>query len=116
VNWGGVFWGEPRTLAALNTLVITSLVQVLGTWPVWLRLRGLLRALPVVAFIWGIGGAPLVLHPRNPIAASSSLGIQLSFLGVFGLCALAGTVVVLFLRSREAVVKARSDARMTAAD
>jgi hypothetical protein len=96
--------------------VIAALVQVLGTWPLWLRVRGLLRCLPVIVFAWAIGGAPLVLHPRNPIAASSSLGIQLSFLGVFGLCVLGGAVMALYLRSRETALAAPAQKRTAAAD
>ena len=58
-------------------------LTIWGSWPVWTRLKGLLRVVLVVIFTWSNLTTPLVLHPQNPIRTSTSVAIQYSFLGIF---------------------------------
>ncbi len=94
INWGGVFLAEPRNTSALMVLCVALIVQIWGSWPVWVRLKGLLRVLLVVVFTWSNLTTPLVLHPQDPIRTSTSVAIQYSFLGIFALFSLAGALMV----------------------
>jgi hypothetical protein len=89
VNWGNVFWQEPRMRVALNMLAMIIIIEIASSWLPWSRLRGLLHAGLVVILAWSTLAAPLVLHPQNPISNSSSTTIQLTFLTLFALCAIA---------------------------
>lgn len=83
VNWGNVFWREPRMAAAFNSLAVATIIFILNLWLPSLRVRGFLQAaIPVILF-WFIYRAPLVLHPDNPIRSSEATGIQLTFAGFF---------------------------------
>jgi hypothetical protein len=87
VNWGGVFWQEPRMAAAFKSLAVATIIMVLNMWIPQVRLRGLLQAVIPTAVAWITYTAPLVLHPGNPIFSSEATGIQLAFIGLFLLCA-----------------------------
>ncbi len=95
VNWGGVFWAEPRMQTALNGLVLALVALVASGWLPWRRAGGALLAVPPVFLAWSTSSATLVLHPRSPILSSSSPGIQLAFLGSFALCLAAAAWLVL---------------------
>lgn len=104
VNWGGVFLGEPRNLAALNVLVLGSLVQAANHGLPWLRIRGILSAMLAAFLIWSTATAPLVLHPESAVRSSSSFAIQSTFFGLFILVVLAASWVVWYVqRNRELV-------------
>ncbi|MFQ5708938.1 MAG: hypothetical protein ACE5HO_15885 [bacterium] len=104
INWGAVFWHEPRMVAALKFLVVALLIFSANLWIPWHRLQGLLHALLATYLMWSILGTPLVLHPQSPIRASESLTIQLTFLGMFVLCCLAAAIVIWFFRRKEVVI------------
>jgi hypothetical protein len=87
VNWGGVFWQEPRMAAAFKSLAVATIIVVANMWSPQVRVRGLLQAVIPAAVAWITYTAPLVLHPRNPIFSSEATGIQLAFIGLFLLCA-----------------------------
>jgi len=101
VNWGAVFWQEPRTLAMLRVLAVGVIVQVANSWPVWPRFKGLLSALVAILLVWSILNTSLVLHPQNPAQTSPSLAIRLSFLGLFLLSCLAASWLVLYFHHSE---------------
>jgi len=92
-NWGAVFMQEPRMAAAVNALALAVIVMIISSWSPWPRLRGALQILLLVVVLWMNYSAPRVLHPTNPIWTSDSLGIQLTFVGLFAL--FAGTAVYL---------------------
>ena len=85
VNWGGIFWQEPRTLAMLRVVAVALIVQVLTDWPLSLRLKGGLRLGLALFLTWSVWRTALVLHPQNPIQTSSSLTIQATFFSLFAL-------------------------------
>ncbi len=99
VNWGNVFWQEPRMRVALNMLAVVLILEIVISWVSWIRLQGLLSFGLVVTVAWSTFDAPLVLHPRNPITTSSSSGIQFTFLGLSVVVGLAATRLVWHLRS-----------------
>lgn len=100
VNWGAVFWQEPRTSSALQLLAIGLIVQLLNGWRLPYRLKGLLYLVPAAYLIWSTLVTPLVLHPENAARSSPSSTIQLVFFGLFGLFMLAGAWLVVALRRR----------------
>ena len=101
VNWGNIFWQEPRMMAAFNGLAVATIILAANIWIPWLRLRGALQALLPVIIFWLTYSAPLLLHPRNPITTSDSLGIKLAFGGMFLL--MAGVAVWLVWAIRKKV-------------
>lgn len=94
VNWGNVFWQEPRMMAAFNSLAVATIIMAVNIWIPWVRIRGALQALLPVIVFWLTYSAPLLLHPRNPISTSDSLGIKLAFGGMFMLTAAIAAWVV----------------------
>ena len=101
INWGAVFWEEPRNRAMTNVMAITLIVQVLSNWIPWIRGRGLLHVIPAALLTWSVLSTPLVLHPRSPILTSSSTAIQITFVGLFGLgCLGAGWITWHLQRSQ----------------
>ncbi len=101
INWGNVFWQEPRFNSALQILAVGLVVQVVNGLPVPYRLRGLLQALPAAVLLWLTSATPLILHPGNAARSSPSWAIRLTFFGLFALCCLAGAWIVLGLRGRQ---------------
>ena len=83
VNWGGIFWQEPRMAAAFKSLAIATIIMVLNMWIPQVRVRGLLQAIIPVVVAWITYTAPKVLHPSNPIFSSEATGIQFAFIGMF---------------------------------
>lgn len=100
VNWGAIFWQEPRTNSALQLLAIGLIVQLLNSWSLPYRLKGLLYLIPAGYLVWSTLFTPLVLHPQNAARSSPSTAIQLVFFGLFGLFVLAGAWLVVALRRR----------------
>lgn len=101
VNWGQIFWQEPRMRAALNLLALMLIVQITTAWLPWVRLRGFMRFGLLVVLAWSTLNATLVLHPSNPVSSSSSAAIKLTFLGLFILSTLAGSWLAWYLRQSE---------------
>jgi hypothetical protein len=100
INWGGVFWQEPRTNAVLTIVAAGLIVQGLSTWPVNHRSKGSLNFLLAVALLWLILTTPLVLHPGNAARTSNSFAIRFTFFGLYGLCMLAAAWFVQFIQRR----------------
>lgn len=94
VNWGNVFWQEPRMRVALNMFAMALIVEIVISWLPWVRLRGLLSIGLIAILLWATLRAPLVLHPSNPIQTSSSSAIQLTFAGLFLICGLGAAWLV----------------------
>jgi hypothetical protein len=101
INWGNVFWQEPRFNSALQILAVGLIVQVINSFPIPYRLRGLLQTLPAAVLLWLTSATPLVLHPGNAARTSPSWAIRLTFFGLFALCCLAGAWIVISLRRRQ---------------
>jgi hypothetical protein len=97
VNWGGVFWQEPRTAASLRALAVAVIALSVAGWLGGRRWAGLLYLLPVALLGWSIQAAPLVLHPQNAVWSSPSAGIRLTFLALFALFSLAALGLVYYL-------------------
>jgi hypothetical protein len=95
VNWGGIFWQEPRNMAVFSVTAVAIIVIVLNSWLPWQRLHGLLAAGLAAYAILTLPSAPMVMHPENPARASSSMGIQYGFYGVFVLALLISVWFVL---------------------
>jgi hypothetical protein len=94
INWNGIFWDEPRSVAQFQTLAAFIIVQIVSQWLPWQRVRGFLVGVAVVVILTVIRLSPLVLHPENPIGTSNSSGIQLTFVILFVLSTLMAASVV----------------------
>lgn len=100
VNWGNVFWQEPRMRSASSILAAALIVQVLIGWLSWQRLRGLLSLSLMILLGWSTLAAPLVLHPRNAVGSSTSTAIRLTFLVLSLLFGSAAAWITWQLKSR----------------
>lgn len=100
INWGNVFWQEPRFNSALQILAVGLIVQIVNSLSLSYRLRGLLQALPAVLLVWLTTITPLVLHPGNAARTSPSAAIRFTFFGLFVLCCLAGIWIVMAIMRR----------------
>jgi hypothetical protein len=89
INWGAVFWDEPRTRMAGNIIALTLIVLLLNAWRTPVRLRGLLALVPAIFTLYWVATTRLVLHPQSPILTSDSRAIQFTFFGLFALFSLA---------------------------
>ncbi len=100
INWGGIFLAEPRYTVTLQVLAIGIIFQVINSWDIPQRFKGLLWMLPAAFYVWSVMQVPLVLHPENPARTSTSLAIRFTFLGLFVLFLLAGAWIVFYLQRR----------------
>ena len=101
INWGNVFWQEPRFNSALQILALGVIIQVATMLPIPYRVRGVLQAIPALALVWLTTFTPLVLHPGNAARTSPSAAIRFTFLGLYLLSCLAGAWIVLTARRRQ---------------
>lgn len=101
VNWGAVFWQEPRMRSSSTSLAIAVIVMVAMEWFPWLRVRGVMMTAVPLLFFWLTSRTQLVLHPNNPIRTSDSLAIQVTFAGLFVLVGLAAALLVWRMVKRE---------------
>ncbi len=95
INWGAVFWTEPRTNSALQILAAGLAVQVANSWSIPYRLKGALNFVLAVFLIWLIQTTPLVLHPGNAARSTTSLAIRFTFFVLYALCTLAAAWIVI---------------------
>lgn len=100
INWGAVFLQEPRMAAAVNGLAVAIILLIVADWTPWLRLRGALAIVLVGVLLWLNQRAALVLHPPNPIQASSSLGIRFTFVAVTAVFVLVGAWLTWYWQRR----------------
>jgi hypothetical protein len=98
INWGAIFWQEPRTNSALQVLAVGLIVQLINGWLTSYRLKGLLAFLLSLFVIWSTSSTPLVLHPGNAASTSPSSAIRLTFLALFILCSLAAIWILIRVR------------------
>ncbi len=104
VNWGNVFWQEPRMRVALNMLALVVVFQVLMAWLPWTQVRGALSALLIAIMLIATYAAPLVLHPDNPIGTSDSAGIRMTFVGLTLLAGVGAVWLVWFFQKSKKVL------------
>ena len=95
INWGAVFWQEPRTNSALQILAAGLIVQVANSWSIPYRLKGTLNFFLAVLLIWLVQTTPLVLHPGNAARSTTSLAIRFTFFALYALFALTAAWIVI---------------------
>ena len=85
INWGAVFWQEPRTSGAIEIIALGVIVQFLSMLPIHNRIKGLLFVLLAVFMAWSVSTTPRVLHPGAAARTSTSASIRLTFFGLFAI-------------------------------
>ncbi len=83
INWGAVFWQEPRTAGAIEIIALGVIVQFLAMLPIHNRVKGLLFVLLAAFMAWSVSTTPRVLHPGAAARTSTSTSIRLTFFGLF---------------------------------
>jgi len=101
INWGGIFWQEPRTSAVLQVLALGLIVQGVSSWPVSFRLKGALNFALAVILLILVFTTPLVLHPGNAARTANSFAIRFTFFGLYAVSMLAAAWIVLAIRTNE---------------
>ncbi len=79
VNWGGIFWDEPRWRIPLMFGIAGLLLQVGLALMGDLRLASAANLVFGAALWWFLGSAQNVLHPDSPILQSNATDIQVFF-------------------------------------
>jgi hypothetical protein len=100
MNWGGIFWDEPRwripLMFGITGLLLQGGLMLLED----LRLASFGNLLFGAALWWSLGNIQNVLHPDSPIFQSEAVRIQIFFSGLLVLSFLFGLVLAwLFLRA-----------------
>jgi hypothetical protein len=96
VNWGGISWREPRTVAMIQIVALALIVRVLNTWFPQVRLQALLNLLVAAVLFWLSRTASLQLHPENAVGSTAAQAIRLSFFGLTALFALVAAWLAVF--------------------
>ncbi len=97
VNWGGIFWDEPRWRIPLMFGVVGVLLQVGLALMNDLRLTAAANFVFGVALWWSLASIQNVLHPDSPILQSNSVRIQIFFVILLALSLLFGGLLARLL-------------------
>ena len=100
LNWGGLFFDEPRWRIPFLFGVIAVLLQV-GLWLFnnrWITIAG--NFIFGIALWWQLGSIQNILHPDMPVATSDSNNIQLYFVVLVILTVILGIQIGLRLYKR----------------
>jgi hypothetical protein len=93
VNWGGIFWDEPRWRIPFMFGVAGLLLQIGLALMADLRITALANILFGVALWWFLGSIENVLHPDSPILQSNAINIQVFFAVLLALSVLFGALL-----------------------
>jgi hypothetical protein len=100
VNWGGISWQEPRTVAMFQIVALALIVRVLNSWSGNHRLQGVLNVLVALALFWSARTTTLQLHPEDAVGSSTAQGIRLTFFALTALFVLVAGWLTLFWHAR----------------
>ena len=93
INWGGIFWDEPRWRIPLMFGIVGLLLQIGLALIDDFRLSSAANLVFAIALWWSLGSIENVLHPDSPIFQSGALRIQIFFGALLGLSLIFGTLV-----------------------
>jgi hypothetical protein len=79
VNWGGIFWDEPRWRVPLMFGIVGLLLQIGLVLMNDQRITSAANLVFGVLLWWFLGSIENVLHPDSPIFGSNALRIQVFF-------------------------------------
>jgi hypothetical protein len=92
MNWGGIFWDEPRWRIPLMFGITGLLLQGGLLLMEDLRLSSAANLVFGIALWWSLGNIQNVLHPDSPIFQSEAVRIQLFFSALLVLALIFGAV------------------------
>ncbi len=99
VNWGGIFWDEPRWRVPLMFGIAGLLLQIGLALMDDFRLSSAANLVFGAALWWFLGNAQNVLHPDSPILQSNATDIQAFFAVLLALSLVfGGLMALLFYR------------------
>jgi len=102
VNWGGIFWDEPRWKVPLMFGVVGVMLQIGLVLINDLRLTSAANAIFGVLLWWLLGSIENVLHPDSPIFQSGATRIQQFFIVLILLSLISGALMARLLYLRKA--------------
>jgi hypothetical protein len=94
VNWGGIYWDEPRWRIPLVFGIVGLLLQVGLALIDVPRLASAANLIYGTALWWLLGNIQNVLHPDSPILQSDSVRIQFFFVILLLLALIFGVLLV----------------------
>lgn len=97
INWGGIFWDEPRWRIPFMFGVAGLLLQIGLLLMDDLRLTSAANLVFGAALWWFLGNIQNVLHPDSPILQSDAMRIQLFFAALLGLAVVFGALLTSLL-------------------
>lgn len=111
VNWGAVFLAEPRMAASLRFLAVAVIIAVIAAWVQRPRVTAFLASATFALLLWDVGGAQLIMHPRDPVRTATSPIIQWTFVLGFAIATALTVWTVLLFRSGPAARPQRHNGR-----
>jgi len=93
MNWGGIFWDEPRWKVPLALGITAVLLQGGLAFFNDLKLTSLANLIFGAALWYFLGSVQNVLHPDSPIFGSDSVRIQVFFVALLGLSVVFGAIL-----------------------
>lgn len=101
LNWGGLFWDEPRWRVPLTFAIVGLLLQM-GLGLVNIPALASAANAGFAAALWvALGSITNILHPDSPIFNSNSRSIQLFFSALLLLTLVLSASVTVWWRSRQ---------------
>lgn len=94
INWGGIFWSEPRLTASLRVLSLAVIVQILAVWFPNLRFRAVLYIALLLFAVPTTMAARNAIHPSNAIFSSDSNSFAIATLTLMSLVILLALWVI----------------------
>jgi hypothetical protein len=100
VNWGGISWQEPRTVAMFQILALALIVRVLNSWTGNRRVQGVLNLLVAGALFWSSRTTSLQLHPDDAVGSSTAQDIRFTFFALNALYLFVAAWLALYWQPR----------------
>jgi hypothetical protein len=103
VNWGGIYWDEPRWRIPLAYGVVGLLLQIGLSLMERPALTCIANALFALGLWWQLGATGNVLHPDAPLFGNGAQAITVYFIGILALVLLSAlqTTALLLPRSMQ---------------
>lgn len=97
-SWGGILWMEPRVLSSVAMLAGGIVVVIIDHYLISPRKIGILAVATAVAWSWALSSTGRVFHPDDPIDASDSLTIRMTFYALTIVAIALGVVLAMIVK------------------
>lgn len=97
-SWGGILWMEPRVLSSVAMLAGGCIVVLIVRFLISPRRIGLVALAASIGWSIALSSTGRVFHPDNPIGASASMVIRMTFYAITVIAIAIGVVLAMILK------------------